>query len=78
MKVKEFIKQMKELSAMLTDEEKENMGMGMPQNYEVSQHYQCLFEHMANEHNIILTISEMDEIIKNSLEVVKNVNRDAN
>jgi hypothetical protein len=33
-------------------------------NIEIADCYQKLFNHMANEHNLILTIGEMDDIIK--------------
>jgi hypothetical protein len=41
---------------------------------EISKCYQPLFNLMANEHNLILLDSEMDEIIRTCLLVVENIN----
>lgn len=40
-------------------------------NTEIADCYQSLFNHLSKEHNLILTISEMDEIINQSLIVVR-------
>jgi hypothetical protein len=45
----------------------------MPTDQEKAAKYQDLFNMMAKEHNLILTIAEMDEII---LEAQKVVNSD--
>jgi hypothetical protein len=39
---------------------------------EISEAYQGLFNLMMNEHNLILTISEMDDIIHESQKVVED------
>ena len=42
----------------------------MAKEQEISLKYQTLFNHFRNEHNLILTISEMDEIISECKKVV--------
>ena len=43
-------------------------------NTEIADCYQNLFNHLSSEHNLILTISEMDEIIKHCLNTVSSIN----
>jgi len=40
---------------------------------QIADHYQGLFNLMSNEHNLILTISEMDEIIIEAQRVVNKI-----
>lgn len=42
---------------------------------EVADIYQPLFNHMANKHNVILTISEMDDIILKCKEFEKEFDK---
>jgi len=42
---------------------------------EVADYYQALFNHLSNEYDLILTITEMDEIIRLSLGVVEKINQ---
>lgn len=37
---------------------------------EIADCYQGLFSHLSSEHNLTLTISEMDEIIRHCLNIV--------
>ena len=39
-------------------------------NTEIADCYQGLFNHFSTEHNLTLTITEMDEIIRQSLNTV--------
>ena len=41
---------------------------------DVADQYQPLFDLMSKDHDLILTISEMDEIIRTSQNVVNSVN----
>lgn len=41
---------------------------------EIADTYQDLFNLMSNEHNLILTISEMDEIIHETQKIINNIN----
>jgi hypothetical protein len=40
---------------------------------DVAKEYQGLFSHMSREHGLILTIGEMDEIIRESQNVVNKI-----
>ncbi len=42
---------------------------------EYAECYQALFDLMYQEHDVILTVSEMDEIIRTSLQVVETINK---
>lgn len=42
---------------------------------EIAEQYQGLFDLMKNEHNLLLTISEMNEIIYESQKIVNVYNR---
>jgi len=44
-------------------------------NVEIADKYQDLFNHLSQEHNLTLTISEMDDIISEAQKVVKKSNR---
>ena len=46
----------------------------MPTDQETAAQYQDLFNLMAKEHNLILTIAEMDEIILEAQKVVNKTN----
>ena len=41
---------------------------------EIADCYQGLFNHLSDEHNLTLTITEMDEIIRHSLNTVGSIN----
>jgi hypothetical protein len=41
-------------------------------NTTIADCYQELFNHFSKEHNVTLTISEMDEIVRISLQFVSN------
>ena len=43
-------------------------------NKEIADCYQGLFNHLSREHNLTLTISEMDEIIRHSFNTVRSIN----
>ena len=43
-------------------------------NTEIADCYQGLFNHLSGEHNLTLTITEMDEIIRHSLNAVGSIN----
>lgn len=43
-------------------------------NTEIADCYQSLFNHLLSEHNLTLTITEMDEIIRHSLNTVGSIN----
>ncbi len=42
---------------------------------DVAKDYQDLFNHMDKEHGLILTITEMDEIIRISQKVLHKINK---
>lgn len=47
-------------------------------NKEIADCYQSLFNHLSSEHKLILTISEMDEIIRLSLNTISCINSNTN